>query len=101
MTMKKQNIIESKAYQKYVKKKNITQKTLDTYIFSLLQFCNANNKPLDVMIQESLEEQLPYIDKEGRIHEYNPEYSLIDNYLNNTVTYLKKKGNSNHKGSII
>ena len=96
MIMKKENIIESKAYQKYVKKKNITQKTLDTYIFSLLQFCKANNKELDVMIEEMLEEQLPYIDENGRIHEYNPEYGNIDTYLNNTVTYLQSKGNSNH-----
>ena len=58
--MKKENIIESKAYQKYVKKKNITQKTLNTYIFSLLQFCKANTKPLDDIIEEVLEEQLPY-----------------------------------------
>ena len=94
--MKKENIIESKAYQKYVKKKNITQKTLDTYIFSLLQFCKANKKELDVMIEEMLEEQLPYIDEQGRIHEFNPEYGLIDNYINNTITYLQTKGNSNH-----
>ena len=96
MTMKKQNIIKSKAYQKYVKKKNITQKTLDTYIFSLLQFCKANNKELDHIIKEVLEEQYPYIDEQGRIHEYNPEYSLIDNYINNTVDYLKMKGNKNN-----
>ena len=94
--MKKENIIESKTYQKYVKKKNITQKTLDTYIFSLLQFCKANQKELDVMIEEMLEEQLPYIDEDGRIHEYNPEYGSIDNYINNTVTYLQTKKNSNH-----
>ena len=96
MTMKKQNIIKSKAYQKYVKKKNITQKTLDTYIFSLLQFCKANNKELDHIIKEVLEEQYPYIDEQGRIHEYNPEYSLIENYINNTVDYLKMKGNKNN-----
>lgn len=96
MIMKKENIIESKAYQKYVKKKNITQKTLNTYIFSLLQFCKANTKPLDDIIEEVLEEQLPYIDEQGRIHEYNPEYGNIDTYLNNTVTYLQTKGNSNH-----
>ena len=94
--MKKENIIESKSWQKYVKKKNITQKTLGNYVFSLLQFCKANNKPLDSMVKEMLEEQLPYIDEQGRIHEYNPEYGLIDNYLNNTITYLQTKGNSNH-----
>lgn len=96
MTMKKENIIKSKSYQKYVKKKNITQKTLDTYVFSLVQFCLANNQELDSMIEEMLEEQLPYIDDDGRIHEYNPEYGLIDSYINNTVTYLQAKGNSNH-----
>ena len=96
MIMKKENIIESKSWQKYVKKKNITQKTLGNYVFSLLQFCKANNKPLDSMVKEMLEEQLPYIDEQGRIHEYNPEYGLIDNYLNNTITYLQTKGNSNH-----
>lgn len=96
MIMKKENIIESKSWQKYVKKKNITQKTLGNYVFSLLQFCKANNKPLDSMIKEMLEEQLPYIDEQGRIHEYNPEYGLIDTYINNTVTYLQTKGNSNH-----
>ena len=94
--MKKQDILKSKAYQKYVKKKNITQKTLNTYVFSLLQFCNANNKELDHIIKEVLEEQYPYIDEQGRIHEYNPEYSLIDNYLNNTVDYLRMKGNKNN-----
>ena len=36
------------------------------------------------------------IDEQGRIHEYNPEYGNIDTYLNNTVTYLQTKGNSNH-----
>ena len=96
MTMKKQNITESETYRKYVKKKNITQNTLDTYVFALLQFCKANNKELDIMIKEVLEEQLPYIDEKGRIHEYNPEYSLIDKYINNTVDYLKEKGNSNN-----
>ena len=96
MNMKKQDILKSKAYQKYVKKKNITQKTLNTYVFSLLQFCNANNKELDHIIKEVLEEQYPYIDEQGRIHEYNPEYSLIDNYLNNTVDYLRMKGNKNN-----
>ena len=96
MTMNQQNIINSKTYQKYVKKKNITQKTLDTYVFSLLQFCKANNKPLDKMVEEVLEEQLPYIDGQGRIHEYNPEYGLIDNYITNTVDYLKRKGNKNN-----
>lgn len=96
MIMKKENIIESKSWQKYVKKKNITQKTLGNYVFSLLQFCKANNKTLDVMIEEMLEEQLPYIDEQGRIHEYNPEYGLIDTCLNNTITYLQTKGNSNH-----
>lgn len=96
MIMKKENITQSKAYQKYVKKKNITRKTLDTYIFSLLQFCKANKKELDEMIEEILEEQLPYIDEQGRIHEYNPDYGLIDTYINNTVTYLQTKGNSNH-----
>ncbi|MDO5827253.1 MAG: tyrosine-type recombinase/integrase [Methanobrevibacter sp.] len=96
MTMNQQNIINSKTYQKYVKKKNITQKTLDTYVFSLLQFCKANNKPLDRMVEEVLEEQLPYIDGQGRIHEYNPEYGLIDNYITNTVDYLKRKGNKNN-----
>ena len=94
--MKKQDIIESKSYQKYVKKKNITQKTLGNYTFSLLQFCNANNKPLDNIVAEVLEEQLPYIDEQGRIHEYNPEYGLIDSYINNTINYLKTKGNSDH-----
>ena len=94
--MKKQDILKSKAYQKYVKKKNITQKTLNTYVFSLLQFCKANNKELDHIIKEVLEEQYPYIDEQGRIHEYNPEYSLIDNYINNTVDYLKMKGNKNN-----
>ena len=96
MTMKKQDIIESKSYQKYVKKKNITEKTLGNYTFSLLQFCKANNKPLDNIIKEVLEEQLPYIDEQGRIHEYNPEYGLIDSYINNTINYLKTKGNSDH-----
>lgn len=95
MIMKKENILESNTWQKYVKKKNITQKTLNTYSFSLIQFCNANNKELDLMIHNALEEQLPYIDEQGRIHEYNPEYSYIDNCLSNTVTYLKEKGNSN------
>lgn len=94
--MKKENIIKSEAYQKYVKKKNITQKTLDTYVFSLLQFCKANNKELDHIIKEVLEEQYPYIDEQGRIHEYNPEYSKVDTYINNTVDYLKMKGNSNN-----
>ena len=42
-----------------LKKKNITQKTLDTYVFSLLQFCKANNKPLDKMVEEVLEEEAP------------------------------------------
>lgn len=96
MHMKKENIIKSEAYQKYVKKKNITQKTLDTYVFSLLQFCKANNKELDHIIKEVLEEQYPYIDEQGRIHEYNPEYSKVDTYINNTVDYLKMKGNSNN-----
>ena len=94
--MKTQDIINSEAYKKYAKKKNITQKTLDTYIFSLLQFCKANQKELDQIIQEVMDEQYPYIDEQGRIHEYNPEYSLIDNYLNNTVDYLKMKGNKNN-----
>ena len=96
MTMKKQDITNSKTWQKYVKKKNITQTTLGNYTFSLLQFCKANNKPLDNIVEEVLEEQLPYIDEQGRIHEYNPEYSLIDNYINNTITYLQGKGNSEH-----
>ena len=96
MYMKKENITQSEAYQKYVKKKNITQKTLDTYVFSLLQFCKANNKELDHIIKEVLEEQYPYIDEQGRIHEYNPEYSKVDTYINNTVDYLKMKGNSNN-----
>lgn len=96
MNMKKQDILESKTYQKYVKKKNITQATLNTYVFALLQFCKANNKQLDQMVAEILEEQLPYIDEQGRIHEYNPEYSKVDDYINNTVDYLKEKGNSNN-----
>jgi len=96
MIMNKEKITESQTYKKYIRKKNITQRTLDTYIYSLQQFCNANQKELDPMIQEVLEEQYPYIDEQGRIHEYNPEYSKIDNYLNNTATYLKGKGNSNN-----
>ena len=96
MNMKKQDILKDRSYQKYVKKKNITQRTLDTYVFSLLQFCNANKRTFDEMINEVLEEQYPFIDEHGRIHEYNPEYSKIDNYLNNTAKYLKMKGNSNN-----
>lgn len=96
MNMIRQDIMNDKSYQKYAKKKSITQTTLDTYIFSLVQFCNANNKKFDDIIQEVLEEQYPYIDEKGRIHEYNPEYGKIDNYLYNTATYLKQKGNSNH-----
>lgn len=96
MIMKKEKITESETYRKYAKKKNITQRTLDTYIYSLQQFCNANGKDLDNMVQEVLEEQYPYIDEQGRIHEYNPEYSKIDTYLNNTVNYLNEKGNSNN-----
>ena len=96
MIMKKENIIESETWNKYAKKKSITETTLNTYIFSLLQFCKANNKELDIMVNEILEEQLPYIDEQGRIHEYNPEYSKVDTYINNTVDYLRKKGNSNN-----
>ena len=96
MNMEKQDILKSKTYQKYVKKKNITQATLNTYVFALLQLCKANNKELDHMVKEILEEQLPYIDEHGRIHEYNPEFSKIDDYLNNTADYLREKGNSNN-----
>lgn len=96
MNMIRQDILNDRSYQKYAKKKNITQKTLDTYIFSLLQFCNANQKKLDEIVHEVLEEQYPFIDEHGRIHEYNPEYGKIDNYLFNTVTFLREKGNSNH-----
>ena len=96
MNMKTQDIEKTETWKKYSKKKNITQTTLNTYLFSLLQFCKANNKNLDSMVHEILEMQMPYIDDEGRIHEYNPEYSLLDDYLNQTVTYLKSKGNSNH-----
>ena len=96
MNMIRQDILNDRSYQKYAKKKNITQKTLDTYIFSVLQFCNANNKKLDEIVYEVLEEQYPFIDEHGRIHEYNPEYGKIDNYLFNTVTFLREKGNSNH-----
>lgn len=94
--MKREDILKDKSYQKYVKKKNITQTTLDTYVFSLVQFCNANNKTFDEIVQEVLDEQYPFIDEDGRIHEYNPEYGKIDNYLYNTAMYLKNKGNSNH-----
>lgn len=93
--MKKLDIFTDKTFQKYVKKKNISEKTLKSYVFSLMQFCNANEKSLNEMVNEVLDEQLPYIDKDGRIHEYNPEYSKIDTYLYNTLTYLKNKGNSN------
>lgn len=96
MIMKREDILKDKSYQKYVKKKNITQTTLDTYVFSLVQFCNANNKTFDEIVQEVLDEQYPFIDEDGRIHEYNPEYGKIDNYLYNTAMYLKNKGNSNH-----
>ena len=34
MTMKKQDITNSKTWQKYIKKKNITQTTLGNYTFS-------------------------------------------------------------------
>lgn len=97
MIMKKQNLLNDKSYQKYVKKKNITQKTLDSYMYAILNFCNANNKTsFNQMIEEIQEEQYPYIDKQGRIHEYNPNYGLIDNYIYNTVEYLRSKGNSNN-----
>lgn len=96
MSMKKQDILEDPSYRKYVKKKNVTQKTLNGYVFSLLQLCNANSKAFDDIVQEALDDQYPFIDEAGRIHEYNVEYSKIDTYLNNTAEYLRSKGNSDH-----
>lgn len=96
MLMKKSDIVDDPSFQKYVKKKNLTQSTLDNYIFSLQQFTNANQQRLDPMIKEILEEQYPFIDEDGRIHEYNPEYSKVDDYLLKTVEYLRSKGNSDH-----
>ena len=96
MYMKHQDILDDPSFRKYAKKKNISERTMGNYIFSLIQFCNANNKRLDDIVQEVIEEQYPFMDQDGRIHEYNPEFSRIDNYLYSTVVYLQNKGNSNH-----
>ena len=95
--MKKEDLKNDKSWQKYVKKKNnTTRKTLDNYMFSIVQFCNANNKRFDEIIEQVIEEQYPYIDEQGRIHEYNPNYGTIDSYIYRTVEYLKEKGNNNN-----
>lgn len=97
MNMKKQDLLTDPSWKKYVKKKNNTsEKTLGNYLFSLVQFCNANNKRFDEIIQQVLEEQYPYIDEYGRIHEYNPNYGTIDIFLYRTVDYLHEKGNKNN-----
>ena len=96
MTMKKQDLLTDKSFRKYVQKKNISQRTLDSYMYAIQYFCNANNKTLDEIITETLEEQYPYIDEQGRIIEYNPNYANIDNYLQETINYLRKRGNSNN-----
>lgn len=96
MIMKKQDLLSDKSFQKYVQKKNISTRTLDSYMYALKEFCNANQKTLDEIITETLEEQYPYIDEYGRIIEYNPNYANIDNYLQETITYLKRKGNTNN-----
>ncbi len=64
-------------------------------MYAVKEFCNANDKSLDDIIVETLEEQYPYIDK-GRIIEYNPNYANIDNYFQETIRYLQEKGNSNN-----
>lgn len=95
MIMKLKDLKRQKYYQRYLQKKNLSRKTLKSYNTALLHFCNANNKTFDEIITETIEEQYPYIDDKGRIHEYNPNHANIDTYLYNTVNYLRERDNSN------
>ena len=76
-----EDLQKEKYYRKYLQKKNITPETLKSYNIALVHFCNANNKRFDEIIDEVKEEQYPYIDEKGRIHEYDPNFGKIDDYI--------------------
>lgn len=90
-----EDLQKEKYYRKYLQKKNITPETLKSYNIALVHFCNANNKRFDEIIDEVKEEQYPYIDEKGRIHEYDPNFGKIDDYIYSVVTYLTERNNSN------
>ena len=63
MIMKKQDLLADRSFRKYMQKKNISPRTMDTYMYAVKEFCNANDKSLDDIIVETLEEQYPYMTK--------------------------------------
>ena len=95
-----EDLQKERYYRKYVQKKNITPETLRSYNIALCHFCNANAKRFDELIDEVKEEQYPYIDDNGRIHEYDPNFGKIDDYIYSMVPYLTERGNNNNSIEI-
>lgn len=89
----KEDILTDKAFNMMLSKKNVSEITKKNYVFSVLYYCNANQRTLTQIYNEQLIEQRDKI-LHGQILRYNPEFSTLDDYQHELINYLKERDNS-------
>lgn len=90
--MKTYNVKEDTEVIKIINQTELSPYSIQTYYYVLKQFCEAVGKPYNNIVKEIKELQRDKI-VGNEIIRYNPNDSLINNYIHQYTHYLMKKGN--------
>ena len=87
-------MIEDYEFQKISLCKEWSEATEESYILTVMDFCNAIGKSYTEIVNELKETQFDRIE-DNRIIRYDPEHSLVKEYINKYLLYMKNRGNKN------
>lgn len=91
---KQYNVSQDKEFIKIINKNKLSVYTIATYQSTIKQFCDCIEKTYSDFVEEIKNTEGDDIDFENKkVYRYNPNNSLINDYVNQYMDFLKQKNN--------